>query len=225
MLVDVFLNWSVNAHGPNGIRDVIAYGTTATEQPDIVGPEEAIIQGLYIVRELVESQCDIDIGLVDCGWQGEKQKQKNPRKVVYEFAMATPNWFAAMGLSAWTRKDRSPDVKPATNGDAWYLSRQRYKSRSLWVVDFDPNFFKHRSHGSYVIQPVNEDGDRAPGSVTLFGAKSTMHTEFAAQLNNELYEVDPTTGRSEFKRRGANHYFDTDVGNLVARSVLGGAAG
>lgn len=214
------LNWSVNAHGPRGLRDVIAYGATATEQPDVIGPEEAILSGLHRVRELIESHCDLTLALVDCRYQGNK-KAKDPRRVVYEFIMSCGSpWFAAMGLSDWSQKQKSPTVDPSLTGAPWYFSKQEYCGEHLWVCDFAPDPFKHLSHGSWSIRPSDEKSTRYNGSVTIFGADAKLHTEFAAQMNNERFEVDHTTGKSAWKRHGHNHYFDTDVGNLVARSVI-----
>lgn len=218
------LNWSVNAHGPRNIRDVIAYGATPTEQPDLIGPEEAILAGLHKVRETIERNCDLSLALVDCGYQGNK-KQKNPRRVVYEFILSCGSvWQAAMGLSTWTRKQPAKDVEPSLTGAPWYYSLQEYitgnQSQSLWVVDFDPNHFKHLSHGSYQIVPSDKEGIRQAGSVTLFGSDPREHNEFAAQLNNERFEVNHKSGKAEWNRHGHNHFFDTDVGNLVAKSVI-----
>lgn len=214
------LNWSVNAHGPHRLRDVIAYGATATEQPDMIGPEEAILGGLHRVREIIEEHCDLTLGLIDAGYQGNA-KEKNPRRVVYEFVLsAGSHWKAAMGLSAWTRKTKSDDITPSLSGAPWYHSRQIYRKQTLWVVNFEPNHFKHLSQGSYVITPSDKASVRVNGSVTLFGADPKSHNEFASQLNNERFEVDHKTGKSEWKRHGHNHFFDTDVGNIVARSVL-----
>lgn len=215
------LNWSVNAHGPGNVRDIIAYGATATEQPDVIGPEEAILHGLHRVRETIEKHCDVTLALVDCGYHGNKKSDKNPRRVVYEFILSCgSHWQAAMGLSTWTRKQQSDDIEPALDGSPWYYSRQAYLNQSLWVVDFDPQYFKHLSHGSYLIQPSDGDSVRARGSVTIYGSDPRQHNEFAAQLNNERFEVDHKTGKSEWKRHGHNHFFDTDVGNLVAKAVL-----
>lgn len=218
------LNWSVNAHGPRNLRDVIAYGATPTEQPDLIGPEEAILQGLHRVREIIELNCDPSLVLVDCGYQGN-EKKKNPRRAVYEFILSCgPEWQASMGLATWTRKEQSDSIEPALTGAPWYYSKQIYVTgnveQSLWVVDFDPNHFKHLAHGSYQITPTDKDAIRLNGSVTLFGVDPKTHNEFAAQLNNERFEVDHKTGRAAWKRHGHNHFFDTDVGNLVARSVL-----
>ncbi len=212
------LNWSVSAHGFDKRRDIIAYGTTATEQPDVLGPEEAIVQGLHRVRSLLEQNTDLDCVLVDCGYQGNK-KQKNPRKAVYEFVLSAGDaWRAAMGLSSYIRKDESEAVQPSLTGEPWYFSRQLYLGAEIWVWTLTP-ILKHRSHGSYMIQPVIDD-ERQPGSVCLFGNNGKQHNEFATQLNNERYEMDHETGRSAWKRHGHNHYFDTDVGNLVAKSVV-----
>jgi hypothetical protein len=214
------LNWSVNAHGPKNVRDLIAYGATATEQPDLIGPEEAILAGLHRVREIIERNCELTLALVDCGYQGNK-KEKNPRRVVYEFILSCgPQWQAAMGLATWTRKNQTPDLEPSLTGSPWYYSRQSYLNQSLWVVDFDPNHFKHLSHGSYLIQPSDGENIRLNGSVSIFGSDPKAHNEFAAQLNNERFEVDHKSGKSEWKRHGHNHFFDTDVGNLVAKSVI-----
>jgi len=214
------LNWSVNAHGPHGLRDIIAYGATATEQPDLIGPEEAILGGLHRVRETIEQHCDLTMALVDCGYQGNK-KEKNPRLVVYEFILSCgPQWQASMGLSAWSRKQQSEQFEPALTSAPWYYSRQTYLRQSLWVVNFEPNHFKHASHGSYLIQPSDKESVRVNGSVTLFGDQPKIHNEFASQLNAERFEVDHKTGKSEWKRHGHNHFFDTDVGNIVARSVI-----
>ena len=214
------LNWSVNAHGPHGIRDVIAYGATATEQPDMIGPEEAILGGLHRVREVIEQNCDLSLALVDCGYQGNV-KSKNPRLVVYEFILsAGPHWRPAMGLSLWSRKPKTEEFEPSLTGAPWYFSKQKYLKQTLRVVDFSPSHFKHLSHGSFLIHPLAGDYSRNKGSVTLFGADPKAHNEFATQLNNERFEVDHKTGKSEWKRHGHNHFFDTDVGNIVARSVL-----
>lgn len=215
------LNWSVNAHGADKRRDVIAYGATPTEQPDVIGPEEAILSGLHRVREIIERNCDIDLALVDCGYQGNRRHQKNPRRVVYEFVISSGDqWAAAMGLSRWIRKDETDAIQPSLTGAPWYYSRQEYLEQQLWVVDFDPSAFKHLSHGGYLIQPHDDQNNRVAGSVTIWGDDAKAHNEFATQLNNERFEVDHKTGRSEWKRHGPNHYFDTDVGNLVAKSVL-----
>ena len=214
------LNWSVNAHGPRGIRDIIAYGAKATEQPDVIGPEEAILAGLHKVREIIESNCDLTLGLIDCKWQGNK-KEKNPRKVVYEFALSCgANWQAAMGLSAWVPKVKTDTCEPSLTGAPWYYSLHEYGEQSLWVVDFDPNHFKHLSQGSFLIRPSDEKQLRTNGSVTFFGTDPKIHNEFAIHVNNERFEVDHKTGRSAWKRHGSNHYGDSDVGNLVARSVV-----
>lgn len=214
------LNWSVDAHGPKGIRDVIAYGATATEQPDMIGPEEAILAGLHRVREIIERKCDLTLGLVDCGYQGNK-KEKNPRRVVYEFILSCGSqWQAAMGLSTWVSKKPSDTIEPSWNGAPWYYSLQTYLGQSLWVVDFDPNHFKHASHGSFLITPSDKERARLNGSVSMYGTDSRLHNEFAAQLNNERFEINHKTGKAEWKRHGHNHFFDTDVGNIVARSVI-----
>lgn len=214
------LNWAVNAHGPRGIRDVIAYGATATEQPDVIGPEQAILAGLHRVRELIESRCDLSLGIVDCKYQGNR-REKNPRKVVYEFVLSCGHpWNAAIGLAAWSPKRQSETIEPSLTGDPWYYSLQEYADQELWVLDFDPNHFKHLSHGSFLVRPSDDRQLRSNGSVTLFGSDPRAHNEFAAQLNNERFEINHKTGRSEWKRHGHNHFFDNDVGNLVARSVL-----
>ena len=128
----------------------------------MIGPEEAIRAGLHHVREIIELNCDNVTALVDCGYQGKKKKQKDPRRVVYEFILSCgPGWWAAMGLSVWLRKEESDTVQPSLTGDPWYLSKQDYLGQPIWVVDFDPNHFKHLSHGSYMIQPIDKDGERA----------------------------------------------------------------
>ena len=214
------LNWSVNAHGPRGVRDIIAYGATATEQPDVIGPEEAILAGLHQVRELIEQRTDPHCVLVDCGHQFN-DKAKNPRRIIYEFVLSCGGvWSAAMGLASWSAKPLSDDIEPSLTGAPWYYSKQQYLGQELWVVDFDPNHFKHLSHGSFLIAPSSRDLIRANGSVTLFGNDPKAHNEFASQMNNERFEVDHKTGKSAWKRHSHNHYFDTDVGNIVARSVL-----
>lgn len=214
------LNWSVNAHGPRGIRDVIAYGATATEQPDIIGPQEAILTGLHRVREEIEKNCDIRLALIDCTYQGNK-KQNDPRKVVYEFVLSCgETWQAASGLATWTPKTENDTTQPSLTGAPWYYSLQEYAGHQFWIVSFDPNHFKHMSHGGYMIRPVDDDGNRVSGSVTLYGHDAKAHNDFAVMMNNERFEIDHTTGKHAWKRHGANHYFDTDVGNLVAKSVL-----
>lgn len=214
------LNWSVNAHGPEGLRDVIAYGATSTEQPDVIGPEEAILAGLHKVRSIIDTQVDANLVLVDCGYQGNQKKKKNPRRVVYEFVMsAGEHWVPAMGLAAWARKDRTDTIEPSWTGAPWYYSEQEYMGQEVWVVDFEPGHFKHQSQGSYLIMPTEDGGGRAAGSVTLFGSEALRHNEFAEQMNNERHEIDHSTGKAGWKRYGHNHYFDTDVGNLVALSV------
>lgn len=218
------LNWSVNAHLPGNTRDVVAYGVTPTEQPDVIGPEEAILSGLHTVRELIEGSLDrdIDVGLVDCGYQGQRVKRaNNPRRVVYEYVLSVGGpWRASMGLSTWSQKPQSDEVEPSLNRSPWYYSLQTYLGQEIWVVNFDPNSFKHQAQESYLIHPADENGERQLGSVTLFGESSKEHTEFATQLNAERFEIDHSTGKAEWKRHGANHYFDTDVGNVVARSVF-----
>lgn len=214
------LNWSVNAHGSKGIRDVIAYGATATEQPDQIGAEEAILLGLHRVREIIERNCDLTLGLVDCGYQGNK-KEKNPRRVAYEFVLSCgSHWQGAIGLPAWNRRAESDECEPSLNGDPWYFSMQDYLSQTLWIVDFDPNHFKHAINSSYLIIPQDKDQNRVAGSVTLFGADPKAHNDFAVQMNNERFEIDHKTGKSKWVRHGHNHFMDNEVGNLVARSVI-----
>lgn len=215
------INWSVNAHGPNRIRDVIAYGATETEQPDVVGKEEAVAAALPEVRHIIESNCDPDLVLVDCGHQFN-EKKKDPRRVVYEFILsAGPNWRAAMGLSSFVTKERNAKVKPSPNGDPWYESRQKYGRQFVKVIDFDPNHFKHLSHGGYLIRPSTGDGQRAAGSVTMFGTDPSEHKIYARQVNAEQFQFDHKTGKAKWQKVARdNHYFDNDVGNLVARSIV-----
>ena len=213
------LDWVVCAFG-SGLRDVIAYGATPTERPDVIGPEEAILAGLHSVRNEIELHCELTLGLVDCRYQGNR-KQDSPRRVVYEFTLACGSqWMPSLGLSAWFPKEQTDDIEPSLTGDPWYLSRQYYLDQSVWVVDFDPNHFKHLSHGSYVVRPLNDQDERIPGSVTLFGDTPKEHNPFAEQLNNERFEIDHQTGRAEWKRHGPNHKFDCDVGTIVASSVV-----
>lgn len=219
------LNWGVNAHLPGNCRDVIAYGATPTEQPDVIGPEEAILSGLHTVRTILATNLerDLDVALVDCGYQGQKRgaQQKNPRRVVYEFILSSGGpWRASMGLSSWSNKEETDSIKPSLNRAPWYYSLQEYLDQSLWVVDFQPDTFKHLAHGGYLIRPTGNNGERPHGSVTLFGDDPKSHNEYATQLNNERFEVDHSTGKSQWVRHGANHYFDVDVGNIVARSVM-----
>lgn len=206
------LAWSINAHG-SGWRHVPDYGFQATRNVELRGEEAAIETALRELITDLNTRYEINMGLVDCGHWG-----KTAKKVVAEFG---PNWRCSMGDSQYHHPSKkTKDKKPSANGDRWYESKNADRA---WVINFDPDSWKAKSHRQWMITPVDDEGQPHTGIVTLYGDDPRHHTEFAEQLTAEVFERRWKDGKGWvegwWKKRKNNHLLDTDVGNLVAYSV------
>lgn len=210
------LQWEAVAWLPNRSHTV-DYGFFETDRPDVVGDETAIRDALSTLRDDLERRFDLTIGLVDCGFW---------RDVILAW-LATNHrgiWRPSHGMSSYVHPTKpTADKRPSKSGARWHFA----KDGPHWVVNFDPDSFKHVVHGSFIVRPLREDGSNAPGSITLFGENPQEHTEYAMQVTAEQWTTkfskDKPTKRADsrawVKIRKANHQLDCHVGNTVARSV------
>lgn len=206
------LQWEVDAWRPDEVA-IVDYGNYQTEQPDVIGTEEAIEIALGNLIKELDEKYPIGTGLIDCSdWPDIVWKfTKNPRG----------RWHSAQGAERYVHpKEAAEDKKPSPDNEPWFLSKQKRKPR-VWVFTFDTSTFKHRVHDSFRLKPLDEEGKPARGRVTLFGDDPNLHAQYAEQVTAERYVAKfiPGKGTKETweKIRRHNHFLDTRVGNTIAR--------
>ena len=207
------LQWSVEVKVEKRIH-VVDYGFYQTPQPDLVGDEAAIEDGLHeLCAILTEKYPDIKLGLIDVG---------NWREKILTVIPTLPGvWMPSRGLPIYKHpKQQTQQVKNPSDGNRHY-----YRSRdgASWVINFDPDTLKHRVHSGFMISPSVGYGV-APGCITLFGDNPHEHTEYAQQVTAEefrsVFEKGKGVTRKWHKTRRDNHMLDCCVGNMLARMVV-----
>ena len=95
------------------------------------------------------------------------------------------------------------------------------RGREVLQVHTDTVFWKHRSHDSWTLAPL----DRPPGCVTLFGKEPRAHVEFSEMIVAEEWREEFEEEKGKTMKwvpiRDQNHYFDTDYMQFVAASMCG----
>ena len=151
---------------------------------------------------------ELDVVFVDSGHWGT---------TVFQFCKESGDPFKpAMGDPRFRMPtSRTRDKKPGKGGP-WYYSRQPSRN---WVVNFDPDAWKHFVHERFLTEPSE------PGSLTIFGDDYKVHGNFANQVTAEIWkrEFKEVKGWKEFwdKIRKDNHYLDCVVGCCVAGAMAG----
>jgi phage terminase large subunit GpA-like protein len=213
------LSWEVVAWCRNHSH-TIDYGFHETEQPDVVGDAVAISDALTCLTDELEAKyVGLKIGLIDCG---------NWRDVILNWVQSSQSriWKPSHGLSDYRHPTQyTRQRRPSPNGDHWHLSRD---TNGIWVVNFDPNRWKHVVHSAFLIQPITDSEEIAAGCIQVYGDNPKAHGEFAAQITAERWEEEFKKGRSSGvsiqrawkKYRRDNHMLDCRVGNFVARSIV-----
>lgn len=211
------LHYTIAAWSPEGPEGwVVDYGERLTPQPDVIGAEAAIRQALDELADTFDENpyhtadgaaVPISTALVDCG---------NWNTVVYDFVRARGKpWQPSMGDARFRMPTkRTRDKKPGKGG-RWYESRQR---QSVWVVNFDPDYWKHKAHDLLTIER----------GLSLFGENPHHHREYAEQVVAEVWTEEtlerPTgkvTRRYFRKVSPNNHQLDCLVGCCVAGAMHG----
>lgn len=205
------LNWAVYAIRPGRRVHIVDYGFFQTSQPDVVGEEVAVSEGLTALITEIESKYTIDFGLCDSGWLSH---------VVYPLIQQFPAWRASKGVN--NVKYRHPteptaDIFPSPHGDRWYLSMQ--SDWGVWLVDFDPDWWKHRVHGSFCVKPIGEHGEIKEGSITIFGSDPEEHRVLSEHITAEVFERKRGFVEGFVKKRTDNHQLDVAVLCFIAESM------
>ena len=240
---DKLLYWVVSAWGQAFTGQVIDYGaypdqrrsyftlrdarmSMQTKKPG-AGKEAAIFAGLeHLIEELMAREWQREDGqllrirllLVDAAYLPD---------VVYQAVRVSP--FAAMilpsrGLSItaankpFSEYNKNPGDKI---GHYWRLPSVRGK-RLIPTVQIDTNYWKSRLRDRWRVPR----GDKAKGSLELWGKKPAEHRLYADHLAAEYFTRTLARGRTvdEWKPRPGNpdnHWLDCTVGNLVAASLCG----
>lgn len=236
------LHWGVATWANGAIGDVIDYGEKRTANPEVVGTETAILTALEELADEIEGKNDelgpycrsdgevvpLTVGLIDAG---------NWNTVVYDFCLKRGGvWRPSMGDPHFhAPKAATKDKRPG--GEFWYLSRQPYKGRSVWVVNMDPDRAKRWMQDRLLTPTFEEDADGNPviedgkpkrkrGSLALFGNDRKRHGEFADHVLAERFEREFKEGKAGMverwvKVRPDNHYLDVLYGCCVGASIAG----
>lgn len=204
-----FHSWSVCAH-IHGQSHRSDYGFHETPMPDVVGEETAIKSGLNELLKRLDSDYDIAIGLVDCG---------NWPDWVIETVLAFEGrglWLPSRGVPRYVHpysdEQKKTKIPPEHSQDQWYYDPVR------GVVNFNPDWWKHRVHARWMVKPGNQQ------FCSLFGTDPREHNEFAKQLLAEEFRRELTRNgnvkETWFKVHRDNHQFDCEVLHLVGRSYV-----
>jgi len=244
--VDVHLGllyWVVTAWAPDFTGWVVDYGTfpeqgvrnfqmsqaRKTLQKVFPGAakEGAILQGLLtllrdgphpILRPWIRtdgSEMLLNRVLIDAGY-ALAVVQDAARRIGGVVLPSRGRGVTASGrpIGAYVRK------KGALFGDNWYVPPAKETGR-IRIVTYDTNFWKTFVHSRLSMTT----GD--PGSLSLYGARSTEHRNFAGHVADSEFWVQ-TEGRGrtlqEWRHkahRPDNHWFDCLVGAAVAASTCG----
>ncbi len=211
------LNWGVGAFLPDRRVHIVDYGFHTTSQPDIVGEMKAVEDGLRDLIAFIESKYPVDMGMVDSGYLAE---------LVYSIVKANPLWRASKGVDDGKYrhpKEATDDKWPSPHGDRWHLSHQ--KDSDIWLANFDPDWFKHRVHHAFSIQPLDkETAMLRDGCVTLFGENTQDHQIYAEQIVAEQFERAFKVGRGFVEgfvqKHADNHQLDVAAGLFLSHSMV-----
>jgi len=240
---DKLLYWVASAWAEGFTGSVIDYGTwpkqnrayftlrdarvSMQRKKPGAGKEAAILAGLEtLLEELMSREFQREDGqllrirllLVDAGYVPD---------VVYQ-AIRTSR-FAAMLLPStglplkaankpFSEYKKNPGDKI---GHYWRIPSVRGK-RLIPTVQIDTNYWKSRMRDRWRVPR----GDRAKGSLELFGRKAADHRLYADHLCAEYFTRTEARGRTvdQWEPRPGNpdnHWLDCTVGNLVAASLCG----
>jgi hypothetical protein len=232
------IHYTACAWQPGAIGSVVDYGEKRTAQPEVHGVERAIRLALDELAEQWESEpytdpdgevIPFDVVLIDAG---------NWNTVVYDFCRERGKPFmAAMGDSRFHMPNK-PTVDRKPGYETWYLSRQRHKGMSFWVVNMDADKAKRWLHARLLTPPWVEDDEgnsvlgadgqpqRRRGSLALFGEDPREHGEFADHILAERFEREFKEGKKGLEERWVkvrpdNHYLDNLYGCCVGASIAG----
>ena len=208
------LHWLVMGWRSGGRAHVVDYGVHRTDRPDVVGEEAAISTALDELADafsLAAYASLIRFVGVDAGhWN----------RTIYDFVGRHGEPYrATMGDSKYRHPKPGREKRPGPDVARWYHSRQ---PSGTWVVNFDPDHWKHDLHSRLMTQPGVEEPP-AEKSVTLFGSEPREHVELSEHLTAEEYVrrfVDGKGWKESWNtRHKQNHWFDCAVGCLVGHSV------
>lgn len=220
------LHWTLIAWSAGLRGTVVDYGVTATHQPDVVGIEKAILEGLRKLRDMFAEEpvvtgdgeaCPLSTCLVDCGYMPD---------AIYRFcAESGQPYYPAMGDPRFKRPTkRTPEKSPG--GDWWYWSHQSSESvPSIWVVNHFPDAWKHSLHEMLLAKPLADDGLQPPNTLTLWGDTARDHLPYADQVCAEIWTTEFKEGKGERSywraKRKDNHWLDTTCGCLIGADIMG----
>jgi phage terminase large subunit GpA-like protein len=204
------LRWQVMALRANGQFHVVDYGTYATRQPDVIGDEAAITEAIEEICPQLHETHEVDAGFVDCGhWVETVQDAVK--------ACGSP-WICSHGANKFKMPERTTAARIRNrHADRWYITKPKPGVR---VVTMDPNYFKTVVHSTLVIKPIDDEGEVAPGSLTLFGSDPKEHHDWATEILAETFERTFSAGKGYVekwhKHSRHNHSLDLTYGGLCA---------
>ena len=209
------LQWAVESKLQRRIH-VVDYGIFETDRPDEKADEVAVSDAVKdLIEQLNARFPDLQCGLVDSGnW---------PDAIRTAVSMMGGIWHPSHGLPQYRHpklaKEGDKEI-PADGSQLWHWSNVG----GVWVANFNPDAIKHRIQSGLLIVPLDEHGNRPSGAVTLFGSDPNEHTDYALELTAEEWVTEFIAGKGQVSRwnpiRKRNHYFDTAVGNHVARLIV-----
>ena len=208
------LQWVVEAKVDRQIQ-VVDYGVFQTELPDIVGDEVAVERAIRDLTAEIEGQYPyLDCGLVDGNeWGDTVRPSVDSLPAVWNTSHGLPKYVHP------TEANKAKEV-PADGNENWHWSFVN----GFWVVNFNPNKLKHLIHSGYLIKPLDTDGNRISGSVTLFGDNPNTHVDFSKEITAEEWVVEYKPGKGDVSRwnsvRRRNHWLDCSVGCKVGRLIV-----
>lgn len=219
-MIDVhkrMLRWMIVAHLESS-KHVVGYGEHPTDRPDVVGEDQAVFDALVELVPIIMASADIDVGMIDAGYQ--------PDAVYRAVKIMDGPWVASHGASKFVMPTVTTRTKVRNRHDEhWYYSRPESGRKA---VQMDSDYFKHLVHSSLMIRPLTDEGEPAPGAITLYGEDPREHDNFAAEVLAETWvrTFESRKGRvgkvwrSEWvKTSKQNHCLDLLYGNLCAESV------
>lgn len=215
---DNYLTWEVLCEvGGVNRPNVVDYGRTETDVKSLLGPKAAIRNALNDVRDYFKEQgYQLAVGLIDSG-------SGKHTETVYKWVKENGDpWYPSKGDGKYVPNKPAKNEEGKKNASRhWNFSDVKNCARKLVLMD--ANHWKHEAQGTFMMSPLDKNGEQTLGACRLFGFDPHVHAEFGRHIVAEEFVSEFTEKwgwRSEWLVRSkANHFLDTHYGCLCALAV------